>query len=432
MKYKIIFYASFLILISGCGGNKCEITQELLTENKLDENYCPIIDTTIKALPSPSIKEINIFIDASGSMTGFMPAKQTTTTQFQILIPDIISKLETEFNGKINIYPIYNSNSPMKKSSSISNVHNGIIYGTLAQKAGDTYIPTMLDSIYKGYFSPNAVNIFISDCIYSPKNAEKKQAEQATREIRQTISNYTKDYFTSVFCLFSQFNKISNSPYYLIVFGKPENNHYIENIIANSISTKKQNFHRTNFGLQYDKPFYSVLPYTEISPNCIANPCTNLKDAYANIEVHNWKSESDTVSFWIALDLKELPSYAQTKNYLESNLALTIQKGTAEITEITTSVPKGLDNDDKGIANSSTHFVRVRVSSIEECATTIHLGLKYATPSWISELNQIDSESSNGDKTFGLERLMNGFAEAYKQDKTTYFINDLNVSLIKQ
>lgn len=430
MKYNIIIYTFFLFLISGCGRNTCEITQELLEINKLDVNYCPIIDSTIKSLPNPSIKEINIFIDASGSMTGFMPTSRPST-DFQILIPDIISNLETEFNGQINIYPIYNSKSPMKKSSSNSDVQNGIIYGTLAQRAGDTYIPTMLDSICKGYFSPNSVNIFISDCIYSPRNAEKKQAEQATREIRQAIINHTKEYFTSVFCLFSQFNKISNSPYYLIVFGKPENNHHIENIIENSISTKKQNYKQTNFGLLYNKPFYSVLPYTNISPNCIANPCTNLKDAYANVEVENFKAENDSVSFWIALNLKKLPNYAKTKNYLENNLDLSIQKGVADIVEITASVPNDLHKDDKEIANSSTHFVRVKISSIDECATAIDLRLKYSTPSWISELNQIESES-NGEKTFGLERLMNGFSEAYKQDKHAFFFNNLTISIIKK
>jgi hypothetical protein len=430
MKYNIIFYTFFLFLISGCGRNTCEITQELLEKNKLDDNYCPIIDSTIKSLPNSSIKVINIFIDASGSMTGFMPTSRPST-EFQILIPDIISKLETEFNGQINIYPIYNSNSPMKKSSSISDVQKGIIYGNLAQDAGDTYIPTMLDSICKGYFSPNSINIFISDCIYSPRNAEKKQAEQATREIRQAIVNYTKDYYTSIFCLFSQFNKISNSPYYLIVFGKPENNHHIENIIENSISTKKQNYQQTNFGLLYDKPFYSVLPYTNISANCIANPCTNLKDAYANVEVENFKAENDSVSFWIALNLKKLPNYAKTKNYLENNLDLSIQKGVADIVEITTSVPNDIHKDDKEIANSSTYFVRVKVSSIEECATVIDLRLKYSTPSWISKLNQIESES-NGEKTFGLERLMNGFSEAYKQDNQALFFKNLTISIIKK
>lgn len=431
MKYNIIFYTIFLFLISGCGRKPCELTQELIDKNKLDDNYCPILDTTIKPLPNPAINEINIFIDASGSMTGFMPTTRPST-DFQILVPDIISSLETEFNGKINIYPIYNSKSPIKKSSSVSEVQNGIIYGTLAQKAGDTYIPTMLDSIYRGYFSPNTINIFISDCIYSPRNAEKKQAEQATREIRQSISSYTNDYFTSIFCLFSQFNKFLKSPYYLIVFGTPENNHHIENIIKNSIATKKQNHFQTHFGLKYDKPYYSILPNTDHSSNCIANPCANLKDAYANVEVYDWKSENDSLSFWIALDFKNLPEYTKSEDYIRKNLAfLPISKGTAEIAEITSKVPNGLHNDDKEIINSSTHFVRVKVLNIEECAITIHLGLKYDTPSWINELNQTESES-NGEKTFGLERLMNGFAEAYKQDKPAYFFNNLTVSIIKK
>lgn len=430
MKYNIIFYTIFLFLISGCGRKPCELTQELIDKNKLDDNYCPIVDTTIKPLPNPAINEINIFIDASGSMTGFMPTTRPST-DFQILVPDIISSLETEFNGKINIYPIYNSKSPMKKSSSVSDVHKGIIDGTLAQKAGDTYIPTMLDSIYKGYFSPNAVNIFISDCIYSPNNKEKKYAEQATREIRQSISTYTNDYFTSVFCLFSQFNKISKSPYYLIVFGKPENNHHIENIIENSIANKKQNYFQTHYGLKYDRPFYSVLPYTNVSANCIANACTSLANTYANVEVYDWKSGNDSLFFWIALDLKNFPEYTKSGEYLKKNLDFSPSSKDITITEITSSVPKGLDNHDKIIANSSTHFVRVKVLNIEECAITIHLGLKYDTPSWINDLNQTESES-NGEKTFGLERLMNGFAEAYKQDKPAYFFNNLTVSIIKK
>lgn len=430
MKYNIIFYTIFLFLISGCVRKPCELTQELIDKNKLDDYYCPILDTTIKPLANPTINEINIFIDASGSMKGFMPTTRPST-DFQILVPDIISSLETEFNGKINIYPIYNSKSPMKKSSSVSDVHKGIIDGTLAQKAGDTYIPTMLDSIYKGYFSPNAVNIFISDCIYSPSNKEKKYAEQATREIRQSISTYTNEYFTSIFCLFSQFDKISKSPYYLIVFGKPENNHHIENIIENSIATKKQNYFQTHYGLKYDRPFYSVLPYTNLSSNSIANACANLGNAYANVEVYDWKSENDSLIFWIALDLKNLPEYTKSEEYLRKNLDLFPNSKDITITEITSSLPKGLDNHDKNIANSSTHFVRVKVLNIEECAITVYLGLKYDTPSWIHELNQTESES-NGDKTFGLERLMNGFEEAYKQDKSAYFFNNLTVSIIKK
>jgi len=429
MKHSVISLIALIILLSSCGGNKCELNEQILSENKLNESYCPEIDTSITPLNRPLIKRINVFFDASGSMIGFMPTSKPSS-QFQILIPDIISKLETDFHGKVNFYPIYNSSSPME-SLEVNNAENKIIYGTLAQNGGDTYIPTMLDSIYKSYLSSDVVNIFLSDCIYSPKDKEKKQTEQATREIRETISNYTNHYFTSVFCLFSQYNNIQNSPYYLIVFGKPENNHHIENLIANTINSKKQKFHQVNFGLQYDQPFYSVLPYTENSPNCIANPCSNLKDAFANVLVQNWNSESDSLSFWVAVDLKGLPTYATTQTYLDSNLILTMKNGTTEITSITSAAPKEINTDDKTIADKSTHFVHVRVSSLEDCATTMHLGLKYSTPRWIKDLDQTESEK-NGEKTFGLERMMNGFTEAYKQTDPSYFFNNLNVSIIKQ
>lgn len=429
MRKSLLPIIALLFLLSSCGGNKCKISQEMLTDNKLDESYCPQIDSTITTLPQSSIKKVNIFFDASGSMAGFMPASKPSS-EMQILIPDIISKLKTEYSNSVTFFPIYNSSSPMK-SMDVNDAETKIIYGNLAQNGGDTYLPTMLDSVYKTYFSSDAVNIFISDCIYSPKEKEKKQAEQATKEIRETINPYAKEYFTSAFCLFSKFNKIPNSPYYLIVFGKPENNHVIEKLIVDAIKIKNQKFEQVNFGLKYNQPYYSVLPYTDNSPNCIANPCENLKGACANVTVQNWKDEGDSASFWIALDLKKLPSYSTTQTYLDSNLTLTMQKGTAKILSVTSTAPKGLDKDDKTIADNSSHFIHVQVSELEDCATTIHIGLKFSTPKWINTLNQTETET-NGEKTFGLERMMNGFSEAYSQDKGAYFFNNLNVSLIKQ
>lgn len=417
------------ILLYSCGSNKCKLDEIILEENNLSEDYCPQIDTSNKPLPNPSINKINIFFDASGSMSGFMPPTKQSSS-FQILIPDIISKLETELESKIEFYPIYNSNSPMKPLQ-VNDAIDKIMYGTLSKSGGDTYIPTMLDSIYKGYLDYNTINIFISDCIYSPQDNHKKQAVQATREIRETINSYTADYFTSVFCLFSQFNKIPNSPYYLIVFGTPENNHQVEKLIVAVINNKQQQFKQVNFGLKYNQPYYSILPYTENSPNCIINPCPSLKDVFANVFVQNWNADYDSVNFWIGINLNSLPSYATSKTYLDSNLVLTMQKGDASILTITSTEPSAIDKDDKIISDKSTHFLRVKVSRFDDCVSIIQIGLKFSTPTWINDLNQIESEI-NRESTFGLERMMNGFAEAYKQDSSSYFFNDLNVSLIKQ
>jgi hypothetical protein len=174
MKNILIVFIGFSSLLIGCGGNECKVDKEVCASNGIDSNYCPKVDTTIKTLSQPSIKKVNIFFDASGSMTGYIPATQPST-ELQIIIPDIISRLKTKYPNSITFYPIYNSNLPMKLMN-LEEAQNKILYGGLTQSTGDTYLPSMLDSVYKNYLSPDAVNIFISDCIYSPNNKQKKQA----------------------------------------------------------------------------------------------------------------------------------------------------------------------------------------------------------------------------------------------------------------
>lgn len=429
---KTIFFAlismAFVFLSCGCGG-KCKIDKEMCIANGIDENFCPLVDSTIKPLGIATIKKINIFFDASGSMTGFMPASKPSS-ELQILIPDIISRLRTQYPNSVSFYPIYNSLLPMKQIN-VDDAQEKILYGKLTQSSGDTYLPTMLDSVYKSYFSPDGVNIFISDCIYSPNTLEKKQAEQATKEIRETISSYTKDYFTSAFCLFSKYQKINTSPYYLIVFGKPENNHEIENIITKAVADNNQKFNVVNFGLKYNQPYYSVLPYSGATPNFIANPCESFQGAFVNVKVENWDALSDSVSFWIGIDLKNYPDYATTQNYLDSNLILTMGKGTSKIIAITNIPPTEIVKDDKPIADKSTHFIHIWVSQLDDCVTSLNLALQFSKPKWIFELNQ-DITESNGEQTFGLTKMMNGFDQAYNSTSKPYFFNNLRISIIKQ
>jgi hypothetical protein len=431
-KMKNIFFilTGLLSILSGCVGNECKISKEMLSANGLDDNYCPKVDSTVKPLNKPSIKKVNIFFDASGSMTGYMPTAAYPNSELQIIVHDIISRLKTKYSDNITFYPIYNSSSKME-SMKIEDAQRKITFGELTQSNGDTYLPIMLDSIYKGYFNSNTVNIFISDCIYDPNKKEKKLREQATTEISEAIKPYISDYSTSAFCLHSGYLKVNNSPYYLLVFGRPENNPEIENIVKTAISDNKQKFEEVNFGLKYTQPYYSVLPYTDKSENCIANPCENFQNAFVNVTVQNWNARGDSMSFWIGIDLRNYPEYATTQNYLDSNLFPTMEKGTARIISITKELPKGIEKDDKPIAEKSTHYVHIQISQLDDCAATLQLTLKFSKPNWIHDLNQDETES-NGEKTFGLERMMKGFEQAYNPDGKAYFFKDLKVSLIKQ
>lgn len=423
-------YTHFLIFISvfnfSCGHNECDLN---LFSDEIDETYCPKIDTLSLPLDKPHIKKINIFLDASGSMEGYMPSTKPSS-KFQKLIPDIFSHLSTKYPNSINFYPIYDSKS-QRKPLALKTAETKIIYGQLTKSNGDTYLPLMLDSIYTHYFDSDAVNIFISDCIYSPKKEDKKITDQATKEIRESIINYSNDYYTSIFCLFSENYTVQESPYYLIVFGKPENNQEIEKLVVKSIIDNNQKFNEVNYGLKYNLPYYSVLPYTGTTFNCIANPCENLNGAYLNVSISDWKEGRDSLSFWIGIDLKDFPTYSKTQTYLENNLIASIGLDKVKITSITNHKPKDLNNDDKIISEKCTHYIRISITQLDACAEILNLSLLFQSPDWITILDEPTSEN-NREKTFGLVNMMKGFDKAYNINDKVYFFNNLKISLVKQ
>ena len=73
-------------------------------------------------------------------------------------------------------------------------------------------------------------------------------------------------------------------------------------------------------------------------------------------------------------------------------------------------------------ATATTHFAYYW--------STLHLALKFSNPDWIRTLNE-DSSENNREKTFGLEKMMLGFDQAYNGDGEAYFFNNLTISLIK-
>ena len=110
MKYFYIFFYIVILLISSCGHN-CKTD---CIKYGLDENCCPKIDSTIAIKKAPLIKHVNIFLETSGSMVGYMP-NSNPATDFQRIIPEILSSLSTNFSEIVNFYSIYKSNTPFKK-----------------------------------------------------------------------------------------------------------------------------------------------------------------------------------------------------------------------------------------------------------------------------------------------------------------------------
>jgi len=434
MRNLLLVVGNWLLLMLMSCHNTCEVDKTVALADGLDENYCPKVDTTLK-LAEPSIAQVNIFLETSGSMSGYMPLSDPAT-DFQKNIATILADLNLKYTNHVTFYSIFNSNTPFLK------LENGVAKEKILKGAfswsGSTYLPVMLDSIIRGYSKNNTVNIFISDCIYSPEKNDKKESELASSDIRTIVSPLIDSSSITTFCLFSDFRakvgtaNISNkSPYYLIVQGKLENCHEIERLLIKSFKQSSQLPAEINFGLKYSMPYYSVLPYTGTTSNFIANPCESFKGAFVSIQAISLAHENDSMKFWIGINLKDLPFYAVEQKYLDSNLVLTLNKGNAEILAISDKAPKDLASDDKPIANNSTHFILVKISQLDDCLSTMSVGLKYSRPSWVSLLNEKKDEN-NRDKTFGLENIVQGFEQAYYPDGKAWFFNNMNISLLKK
>jgi hypothetical protein len=429
---QIIKLTFVLAILFGCTNN-----EKTCIDKGLEPDCCPPLDTAIKDLPKPSITSINIFLDISGSMDGFMP-NAMPATKFQIIIPEIISKLNTEYAHKVNFFSLYDNQNNVRKDD-IEKARNELQHGNFAW-ADNTYLPIIFDTIINKYLKNDDVDILVSDCIYSPKKKDEKISDIAITDIRDKIKPNVKTFATSIFCLNSEFrnkaNKVDSSPYYIILFGKQQNLSSINKLLIKSFSTYTEKYDEVHFGMKYNTPFCSILPYTENTGNYIASPCVLRDSAYLSIQDVDLSISSNQMEFWIGIDLVAFPSYMKTTKYLDSNLIVTLNKGLAKILDIKTkdSFLSVLNQDDKQIADRCTHFIKVNISQLNDNISVLNFSLKNTRPDWIKSINisDINSRETNKEKTYGLENIVKGIEEAYNITETSYFIKDLKISLIKK
>jgi hypothetical protein len=420
-----------LVLIGICIAVFSNCGKDANSEVATSTGDCPQSDSiSSAAVLKVSIGKVNVFLETSGSMSGYMPNSEPAT-EFQKLIPDLVSILNTQYKQGVNFYSIYNSETNFKKLD-ISNARNKVLRGDFSW-SGSTYLPVMLDSINQ-YLREDAVNIFITDAIYSPENADQKSTILAATDIREKIAPYVGSYSLVSFCILSEFrnrqNKSVRSPYYLLIQGKPENVQDVASLVSETILRNDQSFEDLNLGWPKQNIYYSILPYTETTPNFTAELGEGYNDTFARLS--NISLQDDSLSFWMGINLNNLPAYVKSESYLKNNLSLSMDRGTSKITAIQKQLPNA-DQDDKCIVKNCSHFIRIRIDEMNTPATSLILSLKYSTPDWVTRFNEsnLDNEM-NREKTFGLTRIVSGYEQAYLQSDNSYFFKGLTIPLTKE
>lgn len=408
------------LLLFGCSSGDCNDC----LEKKLDCNCCPQIEQT--AAKRASIQNVLVFLETSGSMKGYMPSNNQTSS-FQEVIPNFISKLSS-FNSSEFIIP-----ESKELPQQISNDELMMRITKASFKWGQyTSIPVMLDTI-NHYQDQNNVTVLISDMIYSPR--EQKEVSQTITEISERVGK--KGIASSLVSLSSDFydgqgKRIEGAPYYLLFQGKQENIEAVKIKLFSSLNIYQQTYQETNFGYSYASPYYSIVPYVQNDGKGVPQDC-NSSGRY--LQMAEVKSD-DGLSFWMGIDLKNLPQYALDNDYLKRNLVLESSGLKGSITDVLESKQFesiAEDEDDKKIVKNCTHFIKISARQIEDQIGVINISIKNIQPTWINNYNHEDATKADliRNQTFGLKKIYTALKDAYHENEQGTFFKQVKISLKK-
>ncbi len=394
---------------------------------KLDCDCCPHYDSVIVKSEKSIIDTVNVFIETSGSMKGFMVHKEDKPTEFQKVIGDLILRLKGEYPNTF-VFSIYDSKSQFVEVSVDSIVKN-LAKGKF-DWSGTTELPVMIERISK-YISENSVNVFVSDLVYFPEDDEDETS--VIGRMRESYKDVAEKYASSVFCLRSEFiddsNNKADSPYYILVQGNSKNINYVKEKLKQTTTTFGEEFYEAAFDRKLSHPFYSILAYSGNSSNFEPIFC---KDQGSFLGIKEVEA-GDEVSFSVCLNLAAFPSYVSSASYLDSNKLLTSdglevlkQKFVSK-----DSVSFIVRKDDQKVFDLSTHLAQISVKMNRPGAGVLNLSMRNMLPSWIENMNT--SNRNDIEKTYGLSNFFSSVSQAYNSKNSGMFLfKDLSISIISK
>lgn len=412
---------AMVIGLSACSSNT-------KNESGAAENTTEAAKTTKSKPKAPAamVGQVNVFMEISGSMKGFMPASNNgKITQFQETLDALLATVQQNnqlgqkqfFEVREKVYPVdYNL------------VSKHLRFG-LEETASSSTIPAMLDSIISNYSNPNGVNVFISDFIYAPANgqavnfvttdiyrviAKAKQQGQAV-SIFGATSDFKGTYYPAVKTTRKTIANCCDTkvPYYIWVIGKPEQVQLFNRQMMAGKFTDE-----LHLGFEFPAPAYSVLDKFMPVGNWY---CSSTGNACQDIIVSDLKTPLEMV---IGLDLAQLPASYTDPAYLKQNLKLSAENSDAQITGL---YPAAQFKTQKGVAGQNTnplkpytHFVKARLTKMVAPEVELQIALQNQRPAWVQNRTTTnDSQiNSEGAKTFQLAGIVAGVERAYSAGNT--------------
>jgi hypothetical protein len=379
---------TLFLVFQSCGSDNCD--------GKFDKDYKVIADK------DTAISNLNVFIENSGSIDGYVNDKMST---FKSSIFNIANNIDNNLMGgdtaKLNLFYINNKIIPYGMRD-LKGFILDLSPEAFKSRGGDrlsTDMASVIDAVMKHTdVNKGEVSILISDFIFSPPEGStddylSMQKGQITNSCMAKMKD-TPELSIEILKLSSFFNGKwvkTQRPFYMMIIGSRANVAQIKGLATN-VESAYSDF----------KPRAVKYAITDKGKIGTFEFCQNSKHRHIIQCGRKEMKGKKTFGFSIGVDLSGIPL---SEDYLSNLSNYTISSGKYKITK----VEKAPENE-----KVYTHYIFMEYTGKGDIhSTSLEIKINRNVPAWVNITNTDSADSFVAGKTYGIKSLFSGIKDAF-------------------
>lgn len=385
---------------------------------------------------------IQVFIENSASMDGYVK----NATEFEAALSDLLVQIQYHYDNEYFDVNFINTKVYPSKVKEVNQFMEALEPSKAPYKVGNRSV-SKLNEVFQMILdstSKKNISILVSDCIYSLSGGKDTQgALEFQKSLTKGVfleKSKEFDFSTLILRMNSKFDGTyydkdnkpvqlikETRPYYIWIFGSNEQIKFFLKTIQLKTLKGYDNSYLLSSIAQKKEPFFSVLKETNrIGGFKQIDRMSKTINAINEIEYEN-----GILQFSIAVDMQDLPVNEKYVLQLE-NYQLTTGYSIKSIEKIHSNTIVKRDFLTIG-KTTATHLFTIQTTN-NYPIQNLTLKLSNDIPEWVkaSHSSNDDDIKSQLDKTFGLNYLIKGVAEAYQTqnpENTTHL--EINLTIKK-
>ena len=432
-----LFYLATGVFFAACAGPK--------GDDKVASGPAKAPVAAATAAAAPQVRHINVFVDMSGGMGGFMrannPSKNETGSAFQRTVTDLLSDVN-RLAPRLAAPPAYyffKEKEPANPRVLVPSTYadmTGTVSGGLQNAARGSELPQMLSEALKLQAQrPGTVSILISDFIFAPQNVKDtwriktfvKDALNAVEPAKLAVSVFANtSEFRGNFYPGNRTGKQPLSgeqlPYYIWVLGDPALVGQVDGGLLRRLAAQPQAHYNVAFAPPYAVPDYLTDP---VGSWTVTDGAAGEAPQVTFTKKPTLGKPAELV---VALDLSRLP--ASLVSPVSPKTLRLAEDGTgATLTRVfpLTQLPNA--DQQQPALKKYTHFAQLRFVQAPAGTATLHLELARTEPAWVASYSTVSDSGikKQGPKTYYLKEVLAGVADYFAEEPSAQRVFSLPV-----